>query len=198
MSLRDATAVAQIGFGEVRHTRHRPKRHAFAYPTYFLMLPMRSLRAHGNGALARNRRAALAFHDRDHGVGGPDCLAWIDGLLAATRHHRRPGRGVAAHLPAGAGLQLQAGELLVLPPQRRLAARGGGRGEQHLWRAPLLPARCPAIRRAVHRRQGVPCVAVLPGARAVPLCVHAHRAADQTPRAPWRASTTPTPPANPC
>lgn len=77
-----APELAQIAFGEVRHTRHRPQRNAFAYPTYFLMLPMRSLRAHGNGALARNRRAALAFHDADHGVGGPDALAWLDGLLA--------------------------------------------------------------------------------------------------------------------
>ena len=74
-------AVAQIGFGQVRHTRHRPRHHAFAYPTYFLMLPLRSLKAHGHGALARNRRAALAFHDRDHGDGSADCLAWIDGLL---------------------------------------------------------------------------------------------------------------------
>jgi DUF1365 family protein len=78
---RRAHALAQIGFGQVRHTRHRPKHHAFAYPTYFLLLPLRSLRANGNGALARNRRAALAFHDCDHGAGGSDCLAWIDGLL---------------------------------------------------------------------------------------------------------------------
>jgi hypothetical protein len=72
---------ALIGFGQVRHVRHRPQRNAFAYPTYFLMLPMRSLRAHGPGALARNRRAALAFHDSDHGDGGPDSLAWLDQLL---------------------------------------------------------------------------------------------------------------------
>ena len=73
---------ALIGFGQVRHARSRPKAHAFAYPTYFLMLPLRSLRAHGDGALARNRRAALAFHDRDHGDGRDDCLAWLDELLA--------------------------------------------------------------------------------------------------------------------
>ncbi len=78
-----AQAQALIGFGEVRHTRLKPAVHAFAYPTYFLMLPLRSLREHGAGALARNRRAALSFHDRDHGDGGPDCLAWLDGLLAA-------------------------------------------------------------------------------------------------------------------
>ena len=73
---------ALIGFGQVRHTRLRPRRNAFAYPTCFLMLPMRSLRAHGPGALARNRRAALAFHDTDHGIGGPDALAWVEQLLA--------------------------------------------------------------------------------------------------------------------
>jgi uncharacterized protein len=71
-----------IGFGQVRHTRLRPARHAFSYATYFLMLPMRSLRAGGNGALARNRRALLGFHDRDHGDGRDDALTWLDELLA--------------------------------------------------------------------------------------------------------------------
>lgn len=74
-------ATAQIGFGQVRHTRHRPQRNAFAYPTYFLMLPMRSLRTHGAGALARNRRAALSFHDADHGDGRSDSLQWLEDLL---------------------------------------------------------------------------------------------------------------------
>ena len=60
-------AVAMVGFGQVRHTRLRPTRHAFAYSNYFLMLPMRSLRAHGNGHLARNRWAGLSFFDADHG-----------------------------------------------------------------------------------------------------------------------------------
>lgn len=71
----------QVGFGEVRHTRLRPRRHAFAYPTFFLLLPMRELRARGSGALARNRRAAIAFHDRDHGDGRDDALAWLDETL---------------------------------------------------------------------------------------------------------------------
>jgi DUF1365 family protein len=74
-------ATAQIGFGQVRHTRHRPRRNAFAYPTYFLMLPMRSLRQHGPGMLARNRRASLSFHDADHGDGRADSLQWLDELL---------------------------------------------------------------------------------------------------------------------
>ena len=78
--------VAQIGFGQVRHTRLRPQRHAFAYDTFFLMLPMRRLNdPAAMGALAVNRSAAISFHDRDHGDGrGPaqgGALAWLEGLL---------------------------------------------------------------------------------------------------------------------
>jgi len=84
-------AQALIGFGQVRHTRQRPQRHAFAYPTYFLMLPMRSLRAQGNGALTRNQRGALSFHDADHGDGRADALAWLDEVLARHGVHDAQG-----------------------------------------------------------------------------------------------------------
>ena len=74
-----------IGFGQVRHTRLRPARHAFAYGTFFLMLPMRSLAALGSKALAVNRFGAISFHDRDHGDGRDaslgGALAWLDALL---------------------------------------------------------------------------------------------------------------------
>jgi len=74
-----------IGFGQVRHTRLRPVRHAFAYPTYFLMLPMRSLQRQPAPALARNRWAPLSFYDADHGDGRTPtqggALAWLDDLL---------------------------------------------------------------------------------------------------------------------
>ncbi len=80
-----------IGFGQVRHTRLRPKAHAFAYPTYFLMLPMRSMARGGSGLLAWNRRAALSFYDGDHGDGrGPaqgGALRWLDELLAREGVH---------------------------------------------------------------------------------------------------------------
>ena len=81
MSTAAASAQALIGFGQVRHTRLKPVLHAFNYPTYFLMLPLRAMQRDGPGALARNRRAALGFHDRDHGDGSPDCLRWLDALL---------------------------------------------------------------------------------------------------------------------
>jgi uncharacterized protein len=81
-----ARAVPLVGFGEVRHTRLRPRRNVFAYPTFFLLLPMRGLRECAS-ALAVNRPAAIAFHDRDHGDGrGPEhggALAWLDELLRA-------------------------------------------------------------------------------------------------------------------
>ncbi len=81
MSLPALPSVAMMGFGCVRHTRLRPTRHAFTYPTYFLMLPLRSLARHGAGLLARNRFAAISFADQDHGDGRADCLAWLDELL---------------------------------------------------------------------------------------------------------------------
>jgi DUF1365 family protein len=71
-----------IGTGQVRHARLRPARNSFAYRTYFLMLPMRRLRAAPAPALARNRFGLLSFHDRDHGDGRADSLAWLEGLLA--------------------------------------------------------------------------------------------------------------------
>ncbi|MFM8590527.1 MAG: DUF1365 domain-containing protein [Limnohabitans sp.] len=84
---------ALIGWGQVRHTRLRPARHAFAYPSAFLMLPMRSLSSHaldrgldGAPALAINRPGWLSFHDSDHGDGRSaaqgGALAWMQALLA--------------------------------------------------------------------------------------------------------------------
>ena len=72
-----APAQPLIGFGQVRHTRLRPARNAFAYPTYFLMLPLRSLHREGSGALAHNRAGALSFHDRDHGDGRANAVEWL-------------------------------------------------------------------------------------------------------------------------
>ena len=85
MSPGPATPAAPlIGFGQVRHTRLRPRRHAFAYPTFFLMLPMRSLPG-AHTPLAVNRRGAISFHDVDHGDGRSaaqgGALAWLDDLL---------------------------------------------------------------------------------------------------------------------
>ncbi|MDO9314129.1 MAG: DUF1365 domain-containing protein [Burkholderiaceae bacterium] len=70
-----------IGFGQVRHARLRPAVNRFAYPTYFLMLPMRRLRDAPHADLARNRFGLISFHDRDHGDGRSDSLAWLDELL---------------------------------------------------------------------------------------------------------------------
>jgi DUF1365 family protein len=79
------TAVPHLGFGQVRHKRVKPVEHAFSYPTYFLMLPMRSLavvsKNVSTSALKRNRWGALSFYDKDHGDGRADSLAWIDELL---------------------------------------------------------------------------------------------------------------------
>ena len=84
-------AVAQIATGVVRHRRLRPVDNAFEYRTYFLMLPMRRLRDEPCPALTRNRFGLLAFHDRDHGDGRSDALAWLDELLGAEGIHDADG-----------------------------------------------------------------------------------------------------------
>lgn len=84
-------AVPLLGIGQVRHQRLRPVAHAFAYPTWFLLLPLRSLRAQPSAAFARNRFAAVSFHDADHGDGRADCLAWLDELLHAAGIHDADG-----------------------------------------------------------------------------------------------------------
>ena len=81
-----ASPQAMIGFGQVRHTRSRPKHHAFAYGTFFLMLPMRSLAQRSTSELlAINRAGPISFHDVDHGDGRRveegGALAWLDELL---------------------------------------------------------------------------------------------------------------------
>ncbi len=82
----DSRNAPLIGFGEVRHTRLKPRRHAFAYPTYFLMLPMRSIRAGVKSPLKINEFGALSFHDVDHGDGRSahegGSLGWLEWLLA--------------------------------------------------------------------------------------------------------------------
>jgi len=75
--------VPLLGVGQVRHARLRPVANAFAYPTYFLLLPMRTLRRAPDPTLRRNRRGLVAFHDADHGDGRADSLAWLEECLAA-------------------------------------------------------------------------------------------------------------------
>ena len=72
-----------IGFGRVWHRRLRPVQNAFGYASYFLLLPMRALRAVPDATLRRNRFGALSFFDRDHGDGRDDALAWLDEMLAS-------------------------------------------------------------------------------------------------------------------
>ncbi|MBT0569344.1 DUF1365 domain-containing protein [Curvibacter sp. CHRR-16] len=74
-----------IAFGQVRHRRTRPTGHAFAYPSYFVLLPMRTLAAGAHGRWRPNVRDWLSFYDSDHGLGTPasqgGVLPWLDALL---------------------------------------------------------------------------------------------------------------------
>jgi uncharacterized protein len=80
-----AAAAPQLCVGQLRHVRLRPAPHAFAYPAYFVRLPLRALGEAGFGCalFSRNRFNLLSFRDRDHGDGRQRLVDWIDGLLKA-------------------------------------------------------------------------------------------------------------------
>jgi len=69
-------------FGEVRHTRLRPVRHAFRYRSFFLRVPVHRLdgRSHGRWWFGVNRRALISLYESDHGDAG-EARAWIRGVL---------------------------------------------------------------------------------------------------------------------
>ena len=85
--------TAQIGVGQVRHERLRPASHAFTYPTYFLMLPLRTLATDPSAwcGLRRARWGLVTFRDQDHGDGRADALQWIDELLKGEGIHDAQG-----------------------------------------------------------------------------------------------------------
>jgi DUF1365 family protein len=78
-----AGARPQLCFGQVRHTRLRPVRNAFAYGGYYLRLPLRTLGGSpfGCALFSRNRFNLLSFFDSDHGDGKQPVLEWLDAML---------------------------------------------------------------------------------------------------------------------
>ena len=80
-----AAGAALLGIGQVQHTRLRPARHGFRYPTYFLMLPLRALAADPRawGGVRHNRLGLVSFFDRDHGTGQGTALAWFESVLGS-------------------------------------------------------------------------------------------------------------------
>lgn len=83
----------QIAFGEIRHTRLRPVRHAFRYPGFFLRLRIDALaspeairnalrEADVGRGFAVDARAPLSFHSADHGDGKTPLIDWVRSVLA--------------------------------------------------------------------------------------------------------------------
>jgi DUF1365 family protein len=105
--------VPLIGFGQVRHTRLRPRHHAFAYPGYFLMLPLRSLhqQAPPAGRWDINRAGVLSFFETDHGDGRGleqgGAIAWLDELLRREGIHDATGEAWLQALPRVLGYPFQ-------------------------------------------------------------------------------------------
>jgi DUF1365 family protein len=73
----------QILFGRVFHCRRRPVRHAFAYPVFFLRIPLSSFAGAGCGIFSVDRANLLSLHARDHGPrDGSPLEPWVRARLA--------------------------------------------------------------------------------------------------------------------
>ncbi len=81
------TLQSAIYEGTVVHERVRPKQHRLRYSVFSLLLDLDELPEidRRSRLFGHNRRAALAFHDRDHGptTGGP-LRPWVEAQLRAA------------------------------------------------------------------------------------------------------------------
>lgn len=71
--------------GWVTHRRLRPRRHAFRYRVFAMLLDLDELQVLSRRLrlFAWNRVGIFSFHDRDHG-NGRNLRRWLDSLLAAN------------------------------------------------------------------------------------------------------------------
>lgn len=81
----------QLLIGHVMHRRLRPTVNAFAYPVFFVRLPLARLAEAGNALFRIDRPGLMSFQQKDHGPrDGSPLLPWIQGLL---RQHGLPDDG---------------------------------------------------------------------------------------------------------
>ena len=77
--------------GHVMHRRLRPAVNAFAYPVFFVRLPLARLADADNALFRIDRPGLMSFHQKDHGPrDGSPLLPWIQTLL---RQHGLPDDG---------------------------------------------------------------------------------------------------------
>lgn len=75
-------AVPRLFHAQVSHLRLRPARHRFAYPLFFVRLPLRALERANCALFSVDRPNLLSFHQRDHGPrDGSALLPWIEERL---------------------------------------------------------------------------------------------------------------------
>ncbi|MBL0143462.1 MAG: DUF1365 domain-containing protein [Betaproteobacteria bacterium] len=83
---------ARILFGRVFHCRRRPARHVFAYPVFFLRVPLSDMAGAGRGVFSVDRWNLLSLMSRDHGPrDGTPLEPWVRARLAQAGLGRADG-----------------------------------------------------------------------------------------------------------
>ena len=93
-------SAAQILFGRVFHCRRRPVRHAFAYPVFFLRVPLSGWASASRGILSIDRANLLSLRARDHGPrDGSPLEPWVRRHLERVGIHGADGEIVLQAFP---------------------------------------------------------------------------------------------------
>jgi DUF1365 family protein len=83
---------ALLFFGEVMHSRLRPRLNRFRYPVFFVRFPVHRMQSLRAPLLSVDSWNLISVYRRDHGPrDGSDLCAWIRGLLAAHGIDRADG-----------------------------------------------------------------------------------------------------------
>ena len=152
--------MARILFGRVFHCRLRPVRHAFAYPVFFLRVPLSAMaRAGARASSPWTAGTSSSLHSRDHGPrDGSPLEPWVRAQLARAGVRGADGEILLQAFPRVLGFVFNPISIFYCHDRAGRLQGGAVRGVQHLRRAPQLPARAPRrpapSRRATGSRAG--------------------------------------------
>ena len=97
-----------ICFGAVVHTRRTPVTNRFAYPVFFLRLPLSSWNEQRRWPLSIDRPGLMSVWSRDYGARDErDLRAWIAGVLAQMKGGNDVWKTAAELVEENAGIVLE-------------------------------------------------------------------------------------------
>ncbi len=161
------------------HPAAAAQHRAFSYDTWFLTAAHAHAARAARAAVRARTAARLDQLPRRRPRRRPrpeQALAWLDDLLQRRRHRRRHGEVWLQTYPRVLGYTFKPVSFWYCAPRRRQrCAPSSPRSTTPSASATATCSTRPAVGRELQRRQGLPCLAVLPCRGRLPLPLPAHR-----------------------